>query len=521
MLRDLHPKGTPVIELILQEIEKRLSGTRAALVKIVPGYPDYMIGQQFVLPPESIRYPDAYKLIPSVYACISLIQGAISSLPLKFYKGPADKQNLIKRSPGNIAELWSTANGQDTGYDMIEQLIGSLEIFGNAYLFVDYMRTDSPKEFWPLPGNRVNPVPGPNRTIAAYDYDIGDGSIIRIPQQQIVHFRHYNPDNSIVGLSPLSVAAMAFATERDAARWLRQFYSKGAIVAGHYSAEQTLSDPDIERIKLELKRRNMGPENAWQPVILPRGLKFERQGLTHQEMQFLQTAELTTADIMRIFRIPPVLLGVKAGGGLSDAGASADLVLFWQNCIMPRTSKMEAVLNEKLLSGGNFGPSVTCKFDFSNVLALQEVFLSQAEAYQRATGGPILTRAEARERLGLVKLNEPELDKLIMPKAATSPDEVNKNPQWTAKPGPVGGQPAGGAPNKLPIKAPPPNGKPKIPVKAAASFLGRPLAGREGNRLSATEGPESVRGRTPAGNGASRMSSSGLPKEWFNGSAEE
>ena len=398
-----------VIDLVLRAVADRLAGaSRTAIVKAVPGFPEYLVGKQFVLPPETLRYPDAYKLIPSVYSCISLIQGAIASLPLKFYKGPTDKQNLIKRAPGNITEMWAVANTQDTGYELVDQLIGSLEINGNAYLFVDYMGKSKPQELWTLAGNKVFPIPGPRRTIIGYDYDIGDGTFIRIPPEQIVHFKHYNPDNSIVGLSPLSVASMAFQTERDSARWLRQFYSKGAIVAGHYSAEQTLSDPDIERIKLELKRRNSGPENAWSPVILPRGLKFERQGLTHQEMQFLQTAELTTADIMKIFHIPPVLMGVKSGGGLSDAGASADLVLFWQNCIMPRTARIEAVLNENLLASGAFGVAITCKFDFSNVLALQEVFLSQAESYQRATGGPILTRAEARERLGLKSRYPPQ-----------------------------------------------------------------------------------------------------------------
>ena len=508
-----------VIELVLRAVADRLTGAaRAGLVKIVPGFPEYLVGKQFMLPPENLRYPDAYKLIPSVYACISLIQGAIASLPLKFYKGPPDKQNPIKRAPGNISEMWATANGQDTGYDMIEQLIGSLEINGNAYLFVDYMGTSKPQELWPLPGNRVYPIPGPRRTIIGYDYDIGDGTYVRIPYQQMVQFKHYNPDNSILGMSPLSVAAMAFQTERDSARWLRQFYSKGAIVAGHYSAEQTLSDPDIERIKLELKRRNSGPENAWSPVILPRGLKFERQGLTHQEMQFLQTSQLTTADIMKIFRIPPVLLGVKSGGGLSDAGASADLVLFWQNCIMPRTAKMEAVLNENLLSTGIFGTSVSCKFDFSNVLALQEVFLNQAEAYQRATGGPILTRAEARERLGLVKLSDPELEKLIMPKTPSSPTEVDKNPQWISKDSPATPT-VPKVPGKTPVKVVPPNGKPKAPSKAAASFIEALTCGGERNRISAKEGRASlVKPENGNGNGSSRLT--GIPEEWFDGPAE-
>jgi HK97 family phage portal protein len=510
-----------VLDLILSNIRQTLN-SKVPMVKVVPGYPPWMLGQPFALPAESVDYPNAYKLIPSVYACISLIQGAIAALPLKFYKGSPDKKNSIKRAPGSVAELWATANNVDTGYDLIEQIIGSMEINGNSYIYLDYMGGKAPRELWTLPGNMVRPIPGPRRSIEAYELDLGDGTLVRIPEQQIVHFKHYNPDTGIVGLSPLSVAALAYQTERNAGRWLHSFYSKGAIVAGHYSAEQTLADGDIERLKLEIKRRNQGPENAWQPVILPRGLKFERQGLTHTEMQFLQTSQLTTADVMRIFRIPPVLLGVKSGGGLSDAGASADLVLFWQNCIMPRTAKIEAVLNEKLLAMGRFGMNVTCQFDYSNVLALQEVFLSQAEAYQRATGAPVLTRAEARERLGLVKLNDAELDKLIMPKAPTSTKEVDKNPQWMAQPK-APGSPSGTpkAPNGVPAKSPPVKGNPKQPGKtpAAASSLD---GGGGRNRLRAMDGPPLIvpavtleAGRNGSSNGNGR-----LVEDWFDDAGE-
>lgn len=396
----------------------------------IPGFADWLIGHAHALPEESVLYPDAYRLLPDVYACISLIQERIAALPMVFKQG----ERVLEPAEGNIAGLFANANALDTGNMLIQQIAGSYDIAGNAFLFKDYMGTRQCRELWCLSPARMRPVPGPRRTIAGYVYDNGDGRDQPIPADQVIHFRRYDPDHGLLGMSPISAAMMRVLTQRDLQRFLRNTFKQGGTVAGFFSTEKSLGDADIKRLSEEMKKRFGGPEAAGRAVILPAGLKFERQALTIAEMAFLDVSKYTSADIYRIFHIPPVIMGMKEGGGLSDAGATTDMLLFYENCIMPRCAAIASTINEMMLADGEFGPNVTMHFDFSGVLPLQEVFLQQAKQLVEIAGGPIMTISEARERLGLDDLGDPELEQIILPDKSADTTPVDATGADAARP---------------------------------------------------------------------------------------
>jgi len=397
------------------KITKIFTGRRTLGIDVLPGW---MFGRPQLLPPEQIDFPYAYKLVPTVYACVNVIQSTIAGLPLTFYRGRGQDRTEVDREPGNLPDLWSKANAEDTGYELVESIVGSLCIFGNAYLYLETQGTDQITELKVLGGNDVTPIPGPRGTVAGYEYrpqgSFGANRVV-LAADRILHFRDYNPFATGLGLSPMHAAQLSYETERDSQRYQRSFYQGGAQVAGTYSTEEVLDKVDIDRIKEDLVAQGAGIENFQKPVILIGGLKYLRAGLTQSEMQFMESSRLTSAEIMKIFRIPPVIMGVKEGGGLSDAGASTDMLLFWEQCIKPRLRRIEAVLNEKLIP--RFDASMQCEFDLAKVAVYQEVFLDQAQAYMQATGAPIMSRAEARERLDLPEMTEDaeELEKLLAP----------------------------------------------------------------------------------------------------------
>jgi len=336
--------------------------------------------------------------------------------------------------------MTAKANPEDTGYELVESIIGSLCIFGNAYLYLETQGTSQVTELKVLGGGDVSPIPGPRGTVAAYEYrPLGTFGAERrvLSPESVLHFRDYNPFADGLGLSPLHAAQLAYETERDRDRYQRQFYAGGAQVAGTYATPEQMEEFEIKRIQDGLMQQAASIENMQRPVILTGGLSYVRAGLTQTEMKFIESAKLTEADIMKIFRIPPVLMGVKEGGGLSDAGAQTDMLLFWEQCIKPRLRRVEAVLNEKLVPRFG-GGDMQCEFNLAKVAVYQEVFLDQAKAYAEATGGPVMSRAEARERLDLPEMPEEELDKVLAP---TNLVPVGTEPLagTQAKDGPNGG----------------------------------------------------------------------------------
>jgi SPP1 gp7 family putative phage head morphogenesis protein len=149
-------------------------------------------------------------------------------------------------------------------------------------------------------------------------------------------------------------------------------------------------------------------------------------------MDYGGAAERTTEQILRIFRIPPTVFGIKRGGALGSDGADVDWLMYYEQCIKPRTERIERMLNEFLCP--QFGPRVVAEFDFTGILPYQEVFLTQVKAYSEATGAPILTVEEARMRMGLPA--EPQDGELLVPYTLSPASEVPQQlPAADAAPG--------------------------------------------------------------------------------------
>jgi HK97 family phage portal protein len=399
---------------------KRAAIPLARLIGAVPG--SAAVGgvgftRSWALGPEDVDYHNAFKLIPTIQFCVELYQTTISATPLRFYSGQGDTKEEIQRAPGNIVDLWHRGNTEDTGVDLLEQIVGSRQLQGNAYLFKDYLGSSTPKQFWCLNPLLVRPITGAGGR-GVIEYEVRDGSsFIRIPRQQIVHFKRYDPDFGTTGVSRVGALRLSYETQRDASRFMRAFYKRGGTVAGHYSTEQALDVDEVDALKKDLHERVQGPEHAWEPVILPRKLKFERAGLTFSEMEFIDSERLTTEQMLRVFRIHPILASQNVSAGLNSDIANTAMLMFLRFGIFPEARAIASTLNERLLSTGEFGSPISCEFDFSNDPVLVESWLKQAEAWVRATGAPVATRAEARDKLGLPNISDefPELDDPLVP----------------------------------------------------------------------------------------------------------
>ena len=80
---------------------------------------------------------------------------------------------------------------------------------------------------------------------------------------------------------------------------------------------------------------------------------------------------------------------MKDGGGLSDAGAKTDMLLFWEHRMRPLLKRIERALDKGLWSEWRVSEGkVTCKFDLSAVLPLVEVSPRSREGDGRGHGRP-------------------------------------------------------------------------------------------------------------------------------------
>lgn len=386
-------------------------------------------GSQQRLPVENLTYPYAFRLVPAIRACIELYQDRISALPIRFYTKLADGQReVIEPQPGNIAGAWATGNSEDTGPDIIRQLVGSRLIHGTAYLFVDRLpRSLGGVQFWVLNPPDVTIVPGEKRTVS--HYLVKDGSQEkRYERRQIVRFPRYDPDLGYLGLSPLKALELAYESHRDAARMLRKVFELAGVLPGYFETEMPLT-PDKEK-ELRTRARSWQGIDAMGDMKITSGkMVYKRAALDMQELMMPEVYNLVLKDMLRVFKIPPSASGIIEGSGLnSDVMGIAEMQLH-QNAIDPECRSIASVINERLLSGPEFAPlvgggTVECEFDYSGVRALQDAWLKEAQGYQIAVGAPILTIQEARMRLGLP--SEPEEGELLQPLGMITPSQAEE-----------------------------------------------------------------------------------------------
>lgn len=417
----------------------------------------------FRLPEEHLQFPQAFALVPTIYSCISLIQGTIAGLPLRFYNA-ADKEiefdailKPLTNGQKNVAQLWTDPNPEDTGRDLVEQIIGSLLINGNGYVFLDYGKVETVppriREMHCLPGHQVTPKVSEQREIVGYVWTLDDGREVLIKRKNMLHFRLYSPKGSFIGLSPIQVLELTYKTRRNADRYQDVLFRRGGAVAGHWEHETPLSDPIRRRVVSELRRQGEGIENSLSPFIVPTGLKRVADGLNMQQLQFLETMGYKDRDIARLFKVPPVMLGMKETGAMisGDSGGSTDRTLYWEVCIEPLTDKVTATITRRLLQAslyqGEFPPGTYCKFDTSKVAALQGARLDMMTKAKGMTLGPVLSTNEVRH-FG----DQPESEK----------EEHNEIPDMPEPTVPGAPPKPGGSKKERARQAPPKDGHPVV-----------------------------------------------------------
>ncbi len=400
-----------------------------------PEYPTYWRNIPVPLSNFALDYPRAAAAIPIVYACIDLLATDAASLPVRFWrKDKAGKKQPIEREDGNIVDLWERCNPVQSRHEQSVEVQTSLDIGGNAYLFLETYGSDRPTkdwELWYMPPHVIKPTVTDHRQPIGYEF-MGGIAPVMLDAKRVIHLRYWHPQFSPIGLSPLEAARIAYESRYMGDRFNRAFYERGGNLNHVFQTDSKAAPRDPKWIKQEqdrLEEKFGGLRNAWKPVIL-QGMEIARAGLTHQEMAFVENMRMTDADICRVFGIPPVIMGIKEGGGLSDAGASTDLVRYWENAQKKRARLRDAVITKHLCSRFDPSGSTYCETDFSGVPALQEQLLKQAKSLVILTGRPVMDVNEARKPLeqsfGIgPREDEDELaDVLFMPASPESGKEA-------------------------------------------------------------------------------------------------
>lgn len=372
-----------------------------------------------------------------VYACVNAIAQPIADIDIKLEKKTKDGWQEVDQNPA--LDILHNVNDYTSYQDLLYGTQAFIELHGNAFWYLPKSKGGTIAEIWPLDPTRTHVVKSRKTFIEGYVYQNEKGDKVPFPPDEIIHFKTFNPRDPYRGLGTVQAAALAIDTDTYASEWQRNFFGNSAMPSGILATEGKLSDEQYQRIKANWSARYGGVQNAHKMAILEGGLKWTPLSPTSKEMEFTQSRKDIRDEILGIFRVPKVVLGITED--VNYASAAASEYVYNKFVIKPKMKFLVGKLNEFYLP--LWGLDVKqYRFTFTDPVPENE----DQKRLERESGirNYYLTPNEAREQIGLEPIEGGDtlyLPMMVTPMGApkkeepedTSEEEDPKEPKTAKK----------------------------------------------------------------------------------------
>lgn len=322
------------------------------------------------------------------YRCVRMIAQAAASIPLLTYIDGKEAERHPVRS------LLSSPNPGQTGKELIENLVSFLMLAGNAYAELVTL-DETPRELFALRPDRMAVVPSKTGWPEAFEYAV-HGASVRLPRENVLHLKLFNPLDDHYGLSPLEAACRSIDTHNAAASWNKAMLDNAARPSGALvfaGTDSALTSEQFERLKSELQSTYQGAANAGRPMILEGGLDWKEMGFSPKEMEFNEAKNAAAREIALAFGVPPMLLGIPGDNTFANfAEANRS---FWRQTIVPLASRLGDSLALFLAPYADGELGITPDLDQVEALSFDRDAL-----WKRLNDSKFLTEAEKRAAVG-------------------------------------------------------------------------------------------------------------------------
>ncbi|PTY38586.1 phage portal protein [Saccharospirillum sp. MSK14-1] len=317
--------------------------------------------------------------VGAVYACVRLICGAISGLPLPIY------QNTEKGREKTDHEYTWLLNTEShpiwLATSFWQYIIKSKLLHGDGFAAIE-RKGAQVKALIPLDPRSV--VTEKRDGYLIYWVFPNEGEPFWLHQDDVLHFSGLGFDGER-SLSPLKSAArdavgLALATSDFSS----QFFLNGARPDFAIMADQKLTDDTIRQLRASWIERHSGQQRH-KPAILPQGLSVKELSINAEDAQLLASRQFQVIDISRIFGVPPFMIGETDKTSSWGTGVESMGIGFVKYTLKPHLDGIEKELKRKLFRRG--GPNEPYFAEYTVDGLMRGDSKAQSEYYGKALGG--------------------------------------------------------------------------------------------------------------------------------------
>jgi len=314
-----------------------------------------------------------------------------------------------KPENGPLAELLARPNPRMSGFKLWEWTSSTRDIYGEAFWLKMRDEKKRVRELHPMhPANLIA-----RRNLEGgleYVYSTGARNVSMlppIPEEDVVAFTTYNPDNLTRGLSNLEGLRMTLLNEDAARRATQAFWKNGLRPSVILSHPGTLSQGALDRLKVNVDARHSGADNMGGSLILEEGLTSTIQQLSAEEMQYIEGRKLNREEVCGAYDVPPPVVHILDHATFSNI--TEQLRSQYRDTMAPRFVGFESVVDHQLVPDFYPDHDVDTRFNMDEVL--RGDFEAKATAAVSMRNAGLLTGNQGIAMFGLPRSEDPNMDR--------------------------------------------------------------------------------------------------------------
>lgn len=305
--------------------------------------------------------------LSATWACINLLAGTISTLPLQVHRTNSQGVKSLDRGHSLYWILHDSPNYDQTSVDFLEFMVAALELQGNAYAKVERRSDDSVISLTPLRPDAVRA-----RRLSSGDIQYSwteNGRQVTRAGKDVLHIRGPLGD-ALSGASTLSVCRGAFDSALHADRASSTIFANGVQSTGVFSTDKSIALNREQRRDFDdyLAERFVGARNAGRPLLLDRGMTYHQLNMTPEDAEMLDSRRFGVEEICRIFGVPPHMIGHTSNSTSWGTGLEQQTLGFVKFSLRRRLKRIEMALEKQLLTTEDRRNGVSIEFNLEGLL---------------------------------------------------------------------------------------------------------------------------------------------------------
>ena len=285
---------------------------------------------------------DSAMKVSAVYGCVSLIAGAIATLPLGVFERTAEGRDKADHP------YWWLFNEQAsegwTSSAAIEYIISSKLFYGDGFGRLIRAKGGRVLGWEPLHPLSVYPFRHDGKIL--YRVTKSGEAPYTLDSSDVLHLPSLGFDG-LTSPSPITYAAReAIGTAISAQQFSGQFFAGGANFDYALKTATKLTAEQLTQLTASLRSRAQnGPRG---PLILSGGLEPAQLSVNSKDAEILATRLFTVEEICRVFGVPPHMVGHTDKTTSWGSGIESQGIGFVRYTLQRHLTPMAQEVNRKL-----------------------------------------------------------------------------------------------------------------------------------------------------------------------------